>query len=87
MSCTRWDNATSSSIAVEPGELDIATLNYNEAMLTFTATLQVGEYVDCWRVNDVKKGYSNNTYQYNLRNAEDDFEGGIRTVEITYDKK
>ncbi len=87
MSCTRWDNATSSSIAVEPGELDIATLNYNEAMLTFTATLQVGEYVDCWRVNDVKKGYSNNTYQYNLHNAEDDFEGGIRTVEITYDKK
>ena len=87
MSCTRWDNATGSGIAVEPGELDIATLNYNEAMLTFTATLQVGEYVDCWRVNDVKKGYSNNTYQYNLRNAEDDFEGGIRTVEITYDKK
>ena len=87
MSCTRWDNATSSGIAVEPGELDIATLDYNEAMLTFTATLQVGEYVDCWRVNDVKKGYLNNTYQYNLRNAEDDFEGGIRTVEITYDKK
>ena len=81
MSCTRFDSMTYTTVAVEPGtKLDRYT------NLTFTATLQAGEEVAAWRVNGVKQQYSvGSTYYYQLR--EDDLEGGVRTVEITYDKK
>ena len=82
MSCTRLDYMTYTTVAVEPGtKLDLHT------SLTFTATLQAGEEVAAWRVNGVvKQQYAvGSTYSYYLR--EDDLEGGVRTVEITYDKK
>ena len=89
MSCTRDDAATSAQIAVEPGtELDMATLGYNERKLTFTATLQAGEAVAAWRVNGVVKSSGwgvSNTYLYTI--DKDDFEGGVRSITITYDKK
>ena len=89
MSCTRHDAATSAQIAVEPDtKLDMASLQYSERKLTFTATLQAREEVAAWRVNGVKKAYSSNsTYEYRLDNAEADFEGGVRSITITYDKK
>ena len=80
MSCTRFDSMTYTTVAVEPGtKLDRYT------NLTFTATLQAGEEVAAWRVNGVKQYSVGSTYYYQLR--EDDLEGGVRTVEITYDKK
>lgn len=80
MSCTRYDYMTYTNVAVEPGtKLDLHT------SLTFTATLQAGEEVAAWRVNGVKQHPVGTTYNYWLR--EDDLEGGVRTVEITYDKK
>lgn len=89
MSCTRYDAATSAQIAVEPDtKLDMATLGYGERELTFTATLQAGEAVAAWRVNGVKKAHSSSsTYEYRLDNVEDDFEGGVRSITITYDKE
>ena len=83
MSCTRHDYMTSTDVPVEPNDqLEPST------QLTFTATLQAGEAVAAWRVNGVVKpsGWGvSDTYRYTI--DEDDFEGGVRSITITYDKE
>ena len=83
MSCTRHDYMTSTDVPVEPNDqLEPST------QLTFTATLQPGEAVAAWRVNGVVKqsGWGvSGTYTYTI--DENDFEGGVRSITITYDKE
>ena len=83
MSCTRHDYMTSTDVPVEPNDqLEPST------QLTFTATLQAGEAVAAWRVNGVVKPSGwlvSDTYRYTI--DENDFEGGVRSITITYDKE
>lgn len=87
VTCERYDDATSTWVAVTSGD-EIQKAAFSFPRLRLTATLQAGEQVRAWRVNGVEKYSNRNPYEYNTnRDAENDFEGGVRTLHFSWDKK